>query len=172
MSDADAGALLAIAYGFLQDRLAAGDRDTRNQLLQLLEVEDRKAVRLTLDGVKVKVGAVTHAKGSVSVRVDDVALLQWAKANRPDDVETVTVETERLKPWLRDELVSLAKKDEAVDSNGEPIPGLELVVGASKIVVNRDKSPEAQAALIGELFANGGLGMRRVLALEPPEEES
>jgi hypothetical protein len=171
-NDSEAMALLSIAYGFLQDRLAAGDRDTRNQLLRLLEVEDRKAVRLTLDGQKVKVGSVTHAKGSRSARItDEEALIAWAMVHQPDAVEEATVT--RLAPWFTAQLLLLAKEHGVVTTpDGEPMPGVTVKEGDSKIVVNRDKSEEAQAALIGELFANNGLGMRRVLALEPAEDES
>lgn len=169
MTDLNAAALRALAFGLIQDRIAAADKTNRQELLAGMEVTDRKAVRLPLNGQPVTVGSVTHAKGSVTASVsDEAALLEWVQANHPDAVRVETVVT--VAPWLRDELLATAKRDGvAHDHNGETVPGITVRETASKVMVVRDKSLEAQAALIAAIFADGVEGVRSLLAIEPPE---
>jgi hypothetical protein len=170
VTDIEAAARRAIAFGLIQDRIKTADTMNRQDLQQGMVVTDRKAVVLPLQGVPTVVGSVTLAKGAVYASVtDEAALLEWAETNRPDAVTVVT--TKVLAPWLRDELLAVAKRDgDAVDANGELIPGITVREGSPTVKVIRDKSDGAQAAVLSALFADGAAGLRAMLALEAGPE--
>lgn len=159
-------ALRAVAFSLLKDRIAAGEGLTKQDLAELMTVTDRKAVAVEFDGRVVKVGTVSFAEGKraeFKARVEDPgAFAEWAKAENPDAVQLVPV----VMPWFEQESLARAVY-------GEVIPGVEVVeteAGRPYISVRRDKSEDAQAALMSALFADNAVAARALLAIEPPVE--
>lgn len=172
MTDIDVTALRLLAFGLLQDRIKAADAAARLDARQAMVVTQRQPVALPVDEGQRLIGSVTLASGSTYAAVsNEAALLEWVRANHPDAIRTVITET--IAPWLRDEILSLAKKrGVAVDERGEVIPGVTVREGDPTVKVVRDKSPEAQAMLVEALFQNNAAGLRSLLAIEPATTEA
>ncbi len=180
MSDAKTAALRALAYGLMQDRLKAGDDLNRADLKREMTVGATEPVWGDLNGQPIELGSVQHKRGTkggteASVTNQD-AFKAWVKTHYPDNITTRTVTVSEVSPWLVALLLKeAADNGEAVDINGEAIPGVtvtEKVAGKPTLAVTRVKTIKAQAALIDLVFAQGIEGFRSLLAVEPANGET
>lgn len=166
MTDQSVEALRLTAYDLLASRVADGVAESKRNLADSMAVTDRKAVVVPVDGEQVKVATVSYVSGragDVKARIEDLdAFIEWARQDNPDAVRMVPV----VLPWFEQEALHRAQV-------GEVIPGIEMVEtdpGKPYIRIQRDKSPEATAALVDAIFQEGVDGVRSLLAIEPPVE--
>ena len=165
--DPGALALRLTVLDLLKDRVAGGIAATKADAEQAMTVGDRKVVPVPTPAGPTKVATVTYVEGrsgGFTARFDDfAAFTKWAQQNAPDAVSLQPVVAE----WFITEAQGRAL-------NGEVIPGIEVnETGPGKpyVRVQRDKSPEAAAALLDFLFnspAEAVANFRSLLALEPP----
>lgn len=168
--DASTLALRLAVFDLMKDRVTAGITDTKALAERTMAVGDRKVVRVpTPHGQEAKVATVTYVErsggGVLASFTDDQQFTDWARREHPEGVRDV--------PVVADWVVAEARQRALA---GEAIPGIELFEvgpGTPYVRVQRDKSPEAQAALMDFLFSSPDAiaNMRSLLAIEPPAEE-
>lgn len=162
----------AAAYDLIVKGFKEAEIGNKADLARQLVVGDRRGVSVPLDGQAVKVATVTYVNGSKEAPeatvIGEQQFLQWVMTNRPDAV------VHSVAPWYRAEVLARAKAaGVAVTDHGEAIPGIEVgtkPAGKPYLKVEREKSPEAQAALLGAIFENNAAGLRSLLAINPPTE--
>jgi hypothetical protein len=165
MTDIETALLRAAGLDLIVKGFKAADTDNKAELAKGLLVGDRRGVALPLDGQPVKVATVTHVNGSgprpVAYVVDEAAFLAWVQENHPEALQTT------IAPWFVNQTLAAAVK------TGEVVPGVELDQSAGTkpyIKVERVKTDEAHAALLGAIFAENAAGLRSLLAIEPASE--
>lgn len=163
--DMGALALRLAVFDLMKDRVAAGVADAKASAEQSMTVGDRKVVVVPTEAGPAKVATVTYVEGragKVEARVTNLAeFAEWALQDNPTAVHMEP----RVQDWFTAEALKRA-------SQGEVIPGIEVdetEPGRPYVRVQRDKSPDAQAALMGFLFGPEAIAnFRSLLALEPP----
>jgi hypothetical protein len=137
----------------------------REEIAQILTAEDTKKVPVR-DADGTELGTATLCGGKEKAKVtDELALLRWVKANRPDQIREI-VEDAFVKALLKQ-----ADKDGvAVDeTTGEVIPGIELVETNTYVnVTPNDTARERMTALVAESGLLQLTKARRVVAELPP----
>lgn len=163
MSRRDTATRLLLAR-VVKDRLDAADRGLREQARADFDVPGVRDIGVIGDE---QIGSVALTKGKTSWTVTDPqALLEWVKANVPDEVVT----TETVRSSYVQALLARAKADGvAVDVfTGEQIPGIEC--RTSEPSLNVKPSGDAQQ-VIAQAFADGVLSLDDLtppLAIEAP----
>lgn len=170
----------------IADRVSAevkGERlDLQDRLLQRMRDEGVKQTMVSLpDGTPVATLTVSQPRPVVEA-VDPEGLLEWARENRPEWVETV--EHEAVAAWTEHRLTpeALAGKGltqapggTLVTTDGEAVPGLRRTTPAPKsfAVKYADGGADAlvEAWLVGELAAvDAGATLPTLGELEAPED--
>jgi hypothetical protein len=139
-----------IAAKLIADELKAVEMAAKADVLELSE-ETGGTTFTVKDDDGTKLGTVSKSEGRTSVKVvNEAALYQWVKANRPDQLVKV------IAPAYVKSLIALAlEHGDAVDeTTGEVIPGLEVTTGAPFVAAR--PTPEAKARM-HELFQGSSL---------------
>lgn len=165
MTDARTAAIEVAALKALADEVSAQYKAAKQRALDALDAGDRKGAVLP-DGQDI--GTVWVTKGKVSGAVTDpAALLEWAKAYHPDEVETVH--------RVRDSFVAaLLGRSENVDGTavdtrtGEVIPGLTYRL--TEPYVAAKQTPEQRQAFV-RAWVDGHLRLRLGALLGAPVSE-
>ncbi len=158
-----------IAIRCIKDKLTQHENTLRATVRAGMEVGDRATCVVDVgdDGTPLPVGTVGLAKAAESWRVvDQAALLEWVKLNRPTEVIT----TEQVRPAYVTALLAQVKADGGVaDDNGEliEVPGVECKLGEPTLQV---KPNHDATRLIEAAWAAGTLTMQDLAAIEAVDE--
>jgi hypothetical protein len=122
----------------------------RAEIAKLMADEDDKQ-KVVRDADGVELGKATLCGGKEKAKVtDELALLKWVQANRPDQIRSI-VEPAYVKAVLKQADKDGAAVDEAT---GEVIPGIELVVTGSYVTVTPNETAKER---MSELVHESGL---------------
>jgi hypothetical protein len=149
----------------IRDRLQAADKAFRERAREDFDVPGVRDIGVIGDE---QIGSVSLTKGRESWTVTDPeALLEWVKANFPQEVVT----TEAVRSSYVQALLARAKADGvAVDAfTGEQIPGIEQKVSEPTLTV---KPSEDAAQVIAQALADGTLTLADVVTPLPIEAKA
>lgn len=147
--DLDDLSVRVVVLRTLQEKIAKAHEIAKADLTKALGPEGRKVAYV--DGYRLATTWVTKKR----VQVDQAALLEWVMQWYPEEVETQTTVTHRVRPAF---ITAIKNKTERV---GEPcapdgttgIPGVTLADGYLSV-----RESEAAAAAIAHLWREGLLG--------------
>lgn len=139
-----------IAAKLIGDQLKAIEQAAKADVLELSEATGGTTFTVK-DDDGTKLGTVSKSDGRSSAKVvNEAALYQWVKANRPDQLVEVIAPA-----YLKSVLASALEHGDAVDEGtGEVIPGIEVTQGAPFVAAR--PTPEAKARM-SELLKGSAL---------------
>lgn len=125
MTDLQAIARKAVGAKLVADQIKDIEKQAKAELLERMQ---KLGVR-TLDVAGTddsNMAVISKTPGKVTAKVtDERALLEWVKANRPDQLRTLVEEA-----YVKSLLALAAEHGAAVDeTTGEVIPGIEVMTG-------------------------------------------
>lgn len=140
-----------------------------DRLRDLYEQDGVLSVEVRITGYPTSVAKVTLSPGEAAVAVDQAARLAWCKLRYPEEVETETITTERVRPAFVKVLDSRLK----VDDDGvvlDPETG-EMIEWARRVPAGPPKSTMTFAPggrdAIAEAYRRGVLSLPELLASAP-----
>jgi hypothetical protein len=160
-------AVRVAALKALYDKVRAAYNAARADAVAALSPGDRLHAALP-DGADI--GTVSVVDGKTTAKVtNQSALIEWVKANAPDEVVIVHV------PQVRESyLGALLARCENVDGaamhakTGELLPGVRFETGEPYARVTQ---PADQQAMFLQAWRTGAAGTRGLMSLLPPEPE-
>jgi hypothetical protein len=144
----------AVVYQIIEQAAKARKDEARGEL-SALEPGDTLAAKW--DGQLLGKATMTSGRSQIVV-TDEKKLLEWLQYNQPDEIVM------SINPAYLRLLESRAKEvGGVIDSQGEPIPGLELVHGDPYVSVRKEKD---SPFLVAQLLSGGRISLDGIKELE------
>jgi hypothetical protein len=125
MTDLQATARRAVGAKLVADQIKDIEKQAKAELLERMQKLGVRTLDVAGTGDS-NMAVISKTPGKVTAKVtDERALLEWVKANRPDQLRTLVEEA-----YVKSLLTLAAEHGAAVDeATGEVIPGIEVETG-------------------------------------------